>query len=466
MNLRRQLALLIAGIFLIPLAVLGNFAFRYALERERPDPLLSIFRAVEHSSEALLQDGKVDMVALPEPVELLIWDSVAESPVYASPSLLNGGSLQERTIAAVVSELRGSGADVTLLNVDIGGHMYQYVFSLPRNFYRDVSNNVLIAAVALDTTLAIMLAFAVVISLLIIKSLNDKIATLAKATERIAAGDLDTAITSPGKDTFASLTHSLDQMRQQLKAEKEHRTRLFMNLSHDLKTPLASIDGYIDALLEGFGDEEAKRRTFLGIMRDKSAILSRRIASLVDYAKLTTSDWELATEGVSIREFLEDFIELHTPEAQMQGFSVESSLDVTAEQIVELDRQLLFRALENIFDNAVKFSDDRKRLLFSLTAGGEGLELTIQNYGAGVQEEHVQRIFEPFFRAASDRNKAGNGLGLASAKHILEAHGWSVTAQSVVNETTRIVISIPAMARSLGYKNKYRGSEHDRGTAP
>jgi signal transduction histidine kinase len=281
------------------------------------------------------------------------------------------------------------------------------------------------------------------LSLLIIKNINDKLRVLVQTSSEIAAGNLDFDLNPRGNDQIAQLTRAFNDMRDQLKAEEVRRSQLLMSITHDLKTPLASIDGYIDALQEGFADDEETRQRFLGIMKDKSAVLTQRIASLINFAKLATKDARIDTVDLSLRDFVEDFIDVHQPEAELQGFVLESTLRLNRDIHVGFDPELLFRALENIFSNAIKFSDARKHIIISLIQTDKDIQLSFQNYGSGLHKEELAKVFEPFYRVSSGRNTAGTGLGLTSAKYIVESHGWQIYAVSVLKEMTRFTIAIP-----------------------
>lgn len=450
MNLKTQFTLLIVGIFVIPLLVAaGIIAFQF-WSIKNSGYGFSVFpkamKMIETSSPEDFLNGDFDVLSVPENIELTVIDKTNNTIIFSTQTTSNTSLSQvEHLIARVLANEQ---EDFSLFNISTDQKQFQYLISYPKIFEGSTNFRPRGYVLALFATLPfiIMLFLAIVFSLLIIKSINNKIRNLEYATTQISSGNLEFEIQSKGSDQFASLAHSLDEMRKQLKDEHVRRSRLLMSISHDLKTPLTSIDGYIDALLEGFGDSESKRDKFLKIMKEKSATLTKRISSLIDFAKLTTSEWNLKLEATSLKDFLEDFIDLHATEAEMQGFEITRKVSISKRIKLPMDEQLIFRALENILSNAMKFSDKRKHIIFSLVQTNEAeLQIQIQNYGLGIQKEHSDLVFEPFFRESSGRNEPGTGLGLASAKHIIEAHGWSISASSELGEITSFIICIPRL---------------------
>jgi signal transduction histidine kinase len=132
----------------------------------------------------------------------------------------------------------------------------------------------------------------IMISLFIIRSINKSISRLEEATGEIARGNLDFELETGGNDRFGSLARSLDTMRDQIKMEYDRRNRFFMGISHDLKTPLASITGYADALTEGMAEDPESMDKYLNIIKDKSHLLEQRITHLIHYLKLSNYDFQ------------------------------------------------------------------------------------------------------------------------------------------------------------------------------
>jgi signal transduction histidine kinase len=282
----------------------------------------------------------------------------------------------------------------------------------------------------------------VTLSLLTIGSINRSISKLEETTGKIAEGDLNVDIDTSGTDKFGSLAKSLDTMRNQIKAEYDRRNRFFMGVSHDLKTPLASITGYADALIEGMADDKVAIEKYLNIIKGKSHQLEERITHLIHYIKLSNYDFQKSLTKLSLKEFLTDFVEVQSEEAQFKGRDFIWEDNLKSEQLLSFDKDLLSRALENLIQNAFKYGDPQAPVKMLCYLNYENIEIVIENCGNQIPEDQLDFIFEPFYRADKSRKGEGFGLGLASVKSIIESHGWNIGVDSS-NMRTQFKISIP-----------------------
>ena len=460
MTLRSQFALLIVGIVLVPM--LMTLIMIFLMTSSSKDlPSFRVTPTLIQLSSPELSPNNYEDISLPQDSALFLYDNQTKSFINKKQQL-SGDIVRDSIAVETLEQLLARFAEHPEYRhsvFDLAGHphlvahlYYRNSSSTERGLRSDRSYRFILLPL---TPLVAMVLFAMAFSLWIIARIHAKIRALELATKEIASGNLDYPITSDGKDKFASLARSLEHMRAQLKKEQQQRSRVLMSISHDLKTPLASIDGYIDALQDGFADTPAKQARFLAIMKEKAAMLTHRIRALIDFAKLTTSDSMLNLQSQSLSEAVRECVGLYQAEAEIQGFALRSSLKLPDNPQLAFDKQLLFRVLENIIDNAMKFSDERKDIHIGLTQIDAGstddgsIELRVSNYGSGIHGERLERIFEPFFRESTGRNETGTGLGLASAKHIVEAHGWTIHATSEANGLTSFVIRLPYRPASM-----------------
>ena len=288
-----------------------------------------------------------------------------------------------------------------------------------------------------------MIFFLLVMILLILRSITKSLKTFEHATRRVAEGELDFRLEMPGNDEFSSLSHSFELMRQKLKKEKEVRARTMMGVSHDLKTPLSSIKGYVEALQDGMASSEDQRQAYLRIIRAKTDILQDRIGDLIAYVKMETGEWKTSFKSVSALEFLSTLVIEFKDESRILPRNFSSKLDISGKAYILADRKLLKRAFENIFDNAVKFTAQNDSIFFSAAEHENCIAARIADSGLGIEKRHIPHLFEPFYRAENSRNSQGVGLGLASVKSIIENHGGSVSVESEPAQGTAFIITIP-----------------------
>ena len=302
----------------------------------------------------------------------------------------------------------------------------------------------------LPVTMVILLALVSVFSLFILRALSRSMRRFEGAIERIAAGDLDFPTGALTSGDFASLGTSLDSLRLQLKDDRERRDRFIMGVSHDLKTPLAVIQGYLDALEDGLADTAEdpvrKRAEYVNIMRVKAELLGRRIARLIDLAKTTTDAWLASLEQSDFQAFLVDVLPGISDYCAVHGHQLETRIDLCSPFLVSFDPDMIARVLENLVDNAVAYGDPAVPILVTAeTSRLDGsIVLRVQNGGAGILPDNLKRVFEPFFRGDRSRNTGGFGLGLASVKSIIETHGWSIDLESEPGVRTSFILTIPA----------------------
>jgi two-component system phosphate regulon sensor histidine kinase PhoR len=231
------------------------------------------------------------------------------------------------------------------------------------------------------------------------------------------------------------------------------KTELVANVSHELRSPLASIKAYTELLLDGLVPDEATERRFLAIIDGQAERLSQCIGNLLDLARVEAEGYVVSRERFSLRSFAREAVEAVSLRAQ----SKEIELDVSVPEgdvLVNGDRPILFSSLKNLLDNAVKYSGPGTRVSVSFNVSDEGLTVIVDDEGAGIPDDELERIFEKFYRvsAAQGARPEGSGLGLVIAREAARVHGGDVTVASRVGEGSSFSLFLPAymIERSSG----------------
>jgi signal transduction histidine kinase len=284
-----------------------------------------------------------------------------------------------------------------------------------------------------------------ILSLLIIRSINSSLKRIEEATRRVAEGDFEFELTARGNDSIASLTRSFNIMRLKVKEEYDRRARFFMGVSHDLKTPLSSISGYADAILEGYADDEETLDKYVEIIKDKSNILQERVSHLIHYVKLETGEWKAAFESVNLKQFLNTMSKSFLIESGIFKFNFISEITIRDNISVNMDYSLVTRSLENLIHNAFRFSYPESSILFSVSEENDYCVISITNKGEGITKEELSKIFEPFYRVNKSRNDEGFGLGLSNVAAVIKSHGWEIYVDSELKKETIFTIKIPTL---------------------
>ncbi len=217
------------------------------------------------------------------------------------------------------------------------------------------------------------------------------------------------------------------------------------NVSHELRTPLTTVRGFVETLLDGAIDEPENARRFLGIVLRHVDRLSAIIDDLLDLAKIeeASTHEQLHTERVAVRDVLQTVVQMCAYQAEARAVSME--LDCPPTLSARLNAPLMEQAVVNLVDNAIKYSPEGSRVRITAAAADDMLRIAVQDWGPGMEREHLPRLFERFYRVdkARSRTAGGTGLGLAIVKHIALAHGGTAEAASRQGQGSTFTISLP-----------------------
>jgi len=265
---------------------------------------------------------------------------------------------------------------------------------------------------------------------------------LEKATRRIAEGDLDYHLVARGDDEFSQVTRSFERMRISLKEEQSKRFRFLMAVSHDLKTPLTSIKGYVEALQDGFADNMEDRQNYLRILKEKSDVLEDRIKELIEFVKTETGDWRLRAERIYLEAYFNDLMDTFTHDTRILKRKFNSSLVIPAGSYVEADETLLNRVFENLMGNAIRYTQEGDSIGLDVRVQGKTLVVSINDTGIGIAADDLPHIYDPFYRGTHSRREAGHGLGLSTVKNIIRSHDWRIECFSKEGKGTEFLIHL------------------------
>lgn len=218
-----------------------------------------------------------------------------------------------------------------------------------------------------------------------------------------------------------------------LQANEQFRREFLMNLAHELRTPIFSVQGYVDTLLGGALEDEEVNRKFLTNASKGIDRLVRLVDDLDEISKLESGKIPLIQETFIIQELIKDVYEELALKAKQKSVQLLLKKGTEGAILVTADKQKIKQVLVNLVENAIKYGNDNG----SVTAGcyetdDKHVYIEMSDDGPGIGEEHLPRIFERFYRADRSRSRAigGTGLGLAIVKHIIEAHGQTVNVRS------------------------------------
>lgn len=288
-------------------------------------------------------------------------------------------------------------------------------------------------------------------------SIQKTIDELTSAADNIRNGDLSFQVMGSSCDEIDVLCQSFDSMRRTLKSAadkekymKEERSMLLANLSHDLKTPVTSIKGYIEGIRDGIADTPEKQKRYLDTIYSKAGMIDDMVNNLSIFSKLEMSklNFEFTTGNINLflRDFAEDF------RLDIEKNDMRLALDIeNTPATVKIDYEKIGRVFANLINNAVKYKKPgRGELKISSHIEDGGVYITVADDGMGIDNRELKNVFESFYRVDSARNLniKGSGLGLGIAKQIVEKHGGKIWLKSEgVNKGTTAVIYLPLTVR-------------------
>ena len=293
----------------------------------------------------------------------------------------------------------------------------------------------------------------IVLSYWISKSVLVPLKKLSRGTNEIKEGNLDTVIDYNKQDEFGEVCRDFDEMRVHLKESVEQRLKdeqrkkdLIIGISHDLRTPLTSISGYLDGLMEGIANTPEKRQRYLAAIKTRTGDLSRLVESLSEYNRLDSSSFHYYLEPGDLKGFIENYLVSYKEEAR-QNYVEFQLIGNENSYPVLFDKDEMKRVLDNLFTNTIRYRKEPcSKVIISLKRIERStvVEFVFSDNGPGVPEESLDRIFESFYRVDGARSNTGegSGIGLAVVKEIIMGHRGIVHAEN--HGGLAIIIHLPA----------------------
>lgn len=275
---------------------------------------------------------------------------------------------------------------------------------------------------------------------------------LKQSALQISDGELDSIIPEDADGELLELCRALEQMRVKLKESiylqrkyDDNRSFLISSISHDLRTPVTSIKGYIEGILDGVANTPEKQTQYLLTAQRKAALMNTMIEDLLLYSKLDLKQMPFNVNPVDFVSYVEHCVEENQALFEQRNVHATLQIDSINNRTVLLDAERFMRVLQNIIDNAIFYNDnDLPTITFMLRETYSSIILEIKDNGIGIKAEEAEHIFDRFYRSDRARKvESGSGLGLAIAKQIIEAHNGHIWANSQLGIGTSIFISLP-----------------------
>lgn len=335
-----------------------------------------------------------------------------------------------------------------------------YIVTHVEHIVPQVKNMLIIFLICLA---AILVAASGCISVWVYRGLVSPIKKLRDATHNIAEGNLDFTLENNRHDEIGELIDDFEVMRKRLRDSAEEKIQndkesreLISNISHDLKTPMTAIKGYVEGIMDGIADTPEKMDRYVRTIYNKTVDMDKLINELTLYSKIDANKIPYNFNKINVAEYFDDCVSELKVELDSKNIELGYFNYADKSSIIIADPEQLKRVINNIISNSVKYmSTDRKGIInIRISDADDFVQFEIEDNGKGIAQKDVQYIFDRFYRTDASRNSAqgGSGIGLSIVKKIINDHGGQIWATS--KEGTGTVMHFVLRK----YKNQESGS--------
>ena len=290
---------------------------------------------------------------------------------------------------------------------------------------------------------------AMLIAAWLLRAIGRPVRALERGMHEIAEGSFDHKLPIPPtrRDEFGRLAASFDRMAKQLSELDKLKAEFVSVASHELKTPINVIIGYLQLLEDGaYGPVSPKQNEILRTIESQAAALARLTKQLLDVSRFEAGGGSIVPRPIELRAFLLELEAAFRVLAHQRGISIEVGWSDDAPHEVHWDPDRMSEVLGNLLSNAVKFTSQGGTVSLRAERDGDAVSLEVRDTGAGIPADQLPHVFEKFFQADNQgsASQQGTGLGLAIAKEIVEAHGGTIECESTPGVGTTFTIVLPA----------------------
>lgn len=281
---------------------------------------------------------------------------------------------------------------------------------------------------------------------------------LKEGIYKVAEGNYDVTVEEEATNEIGPLIKAFNEMAEKLrKSERlkteyeENRKALIANISHDLKTPITSVQGYVEVITSYQDIPQEKLLKYLKIIGSNTSYMNRLIDDLFLFSKLDMQKLDFHFEETKIRPFIQDMMEEFRLDLEEKAVCFEYKDTLAGDEAVKLDGKRFYQIIRNIIDNAMKHaSKPQLKITARLYASDGFIHIDLADNGSGIPQEKLEHIFERFYRVDSERTKdfSSTGLGLAIAMELAQAHGGDIHVKSKLGEGSCFTVSIPLIKQS------------------
>lgn len=348
---------------------------------------------------------------------------------------------------------------------DLGGLLDQKYYILARRMNVGDSHFYLLACMRSSTineyvgdmfssfilSAGLTLLLSSVLSIVLTNRITQPLHDIGEAARRFGGGDFSARVAPSGDDEITSLAQTFNSMAVNLESIDKSRSQFMGNLAHELRTPMTSVKGFVDGMLDGTIPPELYNH-YLGVVSQEVGRLTRLIQNMLDISKLEAGEYQVNARSYDVWESITGAAlaaeqRIESGRIQIQGLVPERTM-------VYADPDLVHQVVYNLLDNAIKFTPEEGIIRFGVTRSGGQVTVSIWNTGPGIAPEALPFVFDRFFKEDRSRglNTRGSGLGLHICKVLVNLSGGKIWVESQEGEWCRFSFTLPAESAKKGRK--------------
>ena len=415
-------------------------------EGDELDTLSTKLEIIGESAEAYLfftdNDGSILIASNPE---MLHGDTVDEAVLTKADSVDKNSHLFS-TLDGVLAEK--SYISVSEMRSERGGHSgYLFLCSSGEQlaeFKQQFWSNFLLSA-------CVMLLCASVLTKLLMRRLTDPLQKVTDAAQRFGGGDLSVRVEGvEGEGEVADLARTFNRMAENIQSNDNSRGQFMGNIAHELRTPMTTIKGFVDGILDGTIPPDLQNH-YLQLVSEETGRLARLIQNMLDLSKLESGEYQVNARMFNIWETVTG-VALSAEQRINDGMIEIEGLTMDEKVLVYADPDLIHQVVYNLLDNAIKFTPAGGTIRFSVERLGPEVEIAIWNSGQGISPEALPYVFQRFYKEDRSRglHARGAGLGLNICKVLVNLSGGQIRVESQQGEWCRFVFTLPSQAPNPG----------------
>ncbi len=293
------------------------------------------------------------------------------------------------------------------------------------------------------TPFLILIILSMLALMFISNSMLKPLREIIRVSKSYAAGNFNAKVNVRVNNEFGELAKYMEEMADELSRSDEYKKSFISNISHDFRSPLTSIKGYITAMLDGTIPPE-KYEKYLNTVLNETQRLTKLTQGLLELNSFDSYDLKLDKSNFDLKQIIDATVNTFEGKCQDRGIYLKR-IFLTDNTIVYADRTRIQQVIYNLVDNAIKFTPEGKQITIQVSEKAEKIYTSVKDEGCGIPKESIKKVFDRFYKTDPSRgkDKMGTGLGLAITKEVIKAHGEKITLTSEVGRGSEFVFSLP-----------------------